>query len=238
MAKAALNVTNIELVDNEDREPTEDAEGIPGVAVTVLVNVGNKGEKVVLPEVVCVPPPNIDPELDGEITEEEVELSDEPTQAPLVAVPCKKSEEKEPTADKVGLPVLPGDRDMVLQDVCERLESALCVGERNDVNEPDAVENNCGEIVLPTKGDGVLDSLLITPREGEPEFERVKSNGDNVCDNVVAEEPEAEPEVEINIDVDTVAEGEKREPITLCVLVKVTTMDDVGGKREALKNEL
>lgn len=181
MAKAALNVTIFELVENEDREPTEDAEGIPGVAVTVVVNVGSRGENVVVPEVVCVPPPNIDPELDGEITEDEVELSDEPPQAPLLAVPCcRKSEEKEPIADKVELPVLPGDRDEVLQDVCERLGSALGEGERNAVNEPDAVEKNWGEMVLPTKGDGVLDSLLITPREGEPEFERVKRNGDDV----------------------------------------------------------
>ena len=43
-------------------------------------------------------------------------------------------------ADTVGLPVCPGDSDSVLQDVCDKVESMLCVGERVTVAESDKVE--------------------------------------------------------------------------------------------------
>jgi len=65
----------------------------------------------------------------------------------------------------------------VLQDVCDKLESMLCVGERVTVTEPDRVENIRGEEEAPVNEDGVPVSLFITLRDGEAEFERDANSG-------------------------------------------------------------
>lgn len=110
-----------------------------------------------------------------------MELSVAPTQAPLDTVPCsKKAGEKDTAADRVKLSVFPGDIDRVLHDVCDKLESVLCVKEIVAVTEPDGVENIRGEVVPPANEDGEVVSLFITLRDGETVFEKVTKNGDVV----------------------------------------------------------